>query len=61
MAGHGECKYFGWLGLQRYCRHPKHQEPITEWPGGCRDHVDLDKKIMAGQEQPWPEPVELRI
>lgn len=59
MADHGECKFFGWLGLKRYCRHPDHVAELKKWPGKCPDFVDLDKKIMPGHAQPWPEPVEL--
>jgi len=55
----GECKFFGFLGLQRYCRHPEHSQPIRQWPGHCQGFVDIDKKFMPGQKQPWPEPVKL--
>jgi len=56
----GECKFFGWDGLQRHCLHPEHSLPIVKWPGKCGDIVDIDKKIMPGKPQPWLEPVELR-
>lgn len=54
----GECKYFGFRGLTRHCRHPEHPLPIVKWPGECRDFIDIEKKIMPGKAQPWPEPVE---
>ena len=55
----GECKYFGFRGLTRYCLHPDHPLPIKNWPGKCPDFIDIEKKIMPGKPQPWPEPVDL--
>jgi hypothetical protein len=59
MAACGECKYLGWLGLTRYCRHPDHVAPLTKWPGKCPDFVDLEMKCMPGHEPKWPLPVDL--
>ncbi len=56
----GECTYLGWDGLKRHCLHPDHPLPIMKWPGKCRDSVDIDRKIMPGGAQSWPDPVELR-
>lgn len=58
--GCGECKFFGFLGLQRHCRHPEHPLPIRQWPGQCGEFVDQNKKFMPGKPQPWPEPVKLK-
>jgi hypothetical protein len=59
MAHCGECRYGGWKGLVKYCRHPGHVKPITQWEKKCPEFCDQDRKIMPGQEQPWAEPVRL--
>lgn len=61
----GKCKYPGFCGLTWTCRHPEHVEPI-KGPlmmrlmvndGKCEEHVDIDKKVLPGRQQDWPEPV----
>lgn len=63
----GSCKFMGWKGLEIYCCHPAHVEPlkpkrviaiITDG-GKCGNRVDDDVKILPGREQSWPVPVEV--
>lgn len=55
----GGCKYLGWRGLVKWCRHPAHVVRIKP-AGKCPDFIDLDAKVMPGNPAPWPEPVNLQ-
>ena len=54
-----DCKYIGWKGRDRWCRHPNHVAPITKPCAGCREYVHEDVKHMPGEVPPWPYPVSL--
>lgn len=55
----GNCKYVGWYGLQKWCRHPDHVEPIRRPDKSCQDWLDEETKHMPGETPPWPYPVSL--
>jgi hypothetical protein len=53
----GGCKYQGWKGLARWCRHPVHLGPMPA--GRCRDYLPWETMVVEGHEAPWPMPVQL--
>ena len=40
----GTCYYFGWKGLDKWCRHPDHVEEIADFWVGCSDWIDMFEK-----------------
>ena len=40
----GTCYYFGFKGLEKYCRHPDHPLTIQQWGIGCLDWYDMFNK-----------------
>jgi hypothetical protein len=63
MAGDkhcGTCRYFGFKGLEKRCRHPEHPGEITEWPCCCEDWLDSDFKPYGAKTFPDPVPLEQR-
>jgi hypothetical protein len=59
MPSCGDCKYFGFRGLEKWCRHPDHLRAIRKWGKQCPDWVEWDAKHMPGHPAPWPYPVSL--
>lgn len=53
----GECKYFGFVRLVRFCRHPDHPARLKKWPGRCPEFVDWERKTMPDDEPNWPMPI----
>jgi hypothetical protein len=43
----GTCKYLGWHGQLRYCRHPDHVAIIKSWPHNCDDWLHIDEKFVG--------------
>lgn len=50
----GTCRYFGWLKLERWCRHPDHPAKLKKWPGLCGDWLDSETKDTALKVYPAP-------
>lgn len=40
----GTCYYFGFKGIERYCRHPDHAFVVQQWGVGCPDWYDMLNK-----------------
>lgn len=40
----GTCYYFGFKGLEKYCRHPDHPFAIQQWGVGCQGWYDVLNK-----------------
>jgi len=55
----GNCKYTGWKGLTRWCRHPYHVAPLENPSGHCNEWLDEDTKHMPGEVPAWEYPVRL--
>lgn len=51
----GQCKYFGFRGLQWICRHPAIKGRLSNL-NPCECYVADDEKVVNGQ-QGWVEPV----
>ena len=41
---YGNCYYFGWKRLDKWCRHQDHVEEINEFWKGCTDWIDAYEK-----------------
>jgi hypothetical protein len=54
-----DCKYIGWKGLERWCRHPAHVTRLKNPAAQCTDWLHEDTKHMPGEVPPWPYPVSL--
>ncbi|GFO67910.1 hypothetical protein GMLC_14890 [Geomonas limicola] len=65
MPCHSECKYHGFLGLEEWCRHPEHIEPlkparqfaIMAAGGKCANWLAWEAKVMPHETPSWPMPV----
>lgn len=55
----GDCKYLGWLGLDKWCRHPAINKPILQWGKQCAQWIEFDSKPLPGQQPSWLAPVKL--
>jgi len=53
----GSCRYFGFLLLDRWCRHPEHPSLLKKWGSKCAEWLDMETKNVAGKV--YPEPVRL--
>jgi hypothetical protein len=40
----GTCYYFGWKGLDKWCRHPDHVEEVKKFWEGCSGWIDEYEK-----------------
>lgn len=54
-----DCKYIGWKGLERYCRHPAHVKPLKNTASQCNDWLSDETKHMPDEVPKWPYPVKL--
>ncbi|MDY0262002.1 hypothetical protein [Syntrophotalea acetylenica] len=54
-----DCKYIGWRGLERWCRHPDHVARLKNPAAQCADWVHEDVKHLPHEAPPWPYPVSL--
>ena len=53
----GSCLYFGWEGLNHYCRHLNNNRIIAGVDCGGRYYVDRYKKRSPNKKKDWLEPV----
>jgi hypothetical protein len=51
----GTCRYFGFQGLVRLCRHPDHVVVIRQWGVGCPQWV------LTTAKDPHPDPVPMNL
>lgn len=50
----GTCRYFGFKGFERWCRHPDHPARLTTWPCHCPAWLDKEAKSLGGITYPDP-------
>ena len=53
----GTCLYFGWKGVEHYCRHPHHNRLIAGVDCGGRDYIDRYRKTLPTKRENRLEPV----
>lgn len=54
----GECRYFGFRGMDWWCRHPAHAGPVKR-ASECPDFLDMYAKVLPGRQDPHPAPVDI--
>jgi hypothetical protein len=44
----GNCYYFGFFGLEPWCKNAKGPHPARTEREGCKEKVDIDAKVTQG-------------
>jgi len=55
----GSCIYFGWQGVDHYCRHPNNDRLIAGDDCSGKNYIDRYTKIPPTKKRDWPEPIDI--
>ena len=51
------CKYFGFRGLKKWCRHPDYNKELPKERSKCGKWLDVDKMDISPEKRTFVDPL----